>query len=110
MEMKEQALALLRAARDLIRDPADWSPLGPGTALRHDENGCRCLLVAISHAWARLTFPVAAYQLARQVVASLIPRNAFDPLAIVIGHWNDTPGRTHAEVMVLLDEAEKALA
>jgi hypothetical protein len=108
--MNNAAIALLERARSLIADEGDWSPHGPGTARRFQDEGTRCALIALQHAWHIRDNPLGAYQQARDAIYDAIGLRWDGVITLALGRWNDTPGRTHAEVLAAFDKAKEALA
>lgn len=99
-----QAGYVLSEALRLIDTESKWSPKGPGTARNHGDEGCRCILVAIQHAYTRARLSQDHYREAYDTVLGLIPEQDRKQC---LGGWNDAPGRTYAEVMTLLTKAKE---
>ena len=95
-----RVIQVITDARALIADPSDWSPKGTGTALFPASGGSRCVGMALQHALCRAYLPFEAFTQARELAYTL---NGGEPL----GTWNDKPGRTHAEVLALLDRMKE---
>ena len=101
------AAKIIRKARELIADPDDWSSLGTGSAFHPSTKGTRCPVVALAHAVNLTRSNAAVYNVAYKTVHQLLVDRGHIG---TIGGWNDTPGRTHDEVIALLTEAERCLS
>jgi hypothetical protein len=93
-----QAGNLLRAAKSLISDPADWTQEG----LYVNAQGCLCAQGALNKAfrWSKLNTEVvddAANYL--KVAVSKVRTYR------LVTSYNDDPETTHADIMNLFDDA-----
>jgi hypothetical protein len=75
----------LRAAREIIKTPERW-----WNGIGHEAVGRDCAWTAL----LRVKAPTMAHSIFSTVIG--------DPS---IQSWNDTPGRTHAEVLAAFDKA-----
>lgn len=94
---------ILTAARGLICTPDRWvqgdgatDSLGNSVSMRHPSATCRCTLFAILTVGSGAEAGLAIDTL-RQVIDL--------PEDVSLPEWNDTPGRTHADVMAAFDAA-----
>lgn len=92
---------VLRRAAQLIDTPEKWCQ-------RADElDGKHCLMGAImAHPDRDSAEFSSVYEDACEAIAEQV---GFSKLRIVMGIWNDEPGRTHAEVLAALDRAASKL-
>ncbi len=95
-----RVIQVITDARKLIAGPSDWSPKGTGTACAAHMGGTRCAGMALMHATKRAGLPFEAYTEAREIAYRFTNWQA-------LGSWNDKPGRTHAEVLALLDRMKE---
>lgn len=106
MEVRE----MLERGRGRIADEANWSSCGPGND---------CTFCTVSSMWPDIRdttgrmVDIEAYDAA---VAALARELGFGEAAYIgshamrIGTWNDTSGRTHAEVLDLFSRAIGAVS
>lgn len=108
--VSDGAKKVLDGAIALIADPLDWCRNGPGSALRAGDTGSRCVFYALHHARHRLGLRMEDVRSAYDSVKALLPmqRDPSGKLGQFVQAWNDTPGRTHAEVLDLLRRAKES--
>ena len=97
-------MSKLQKVRDLLADPDNW------IQGEYKNNGCYCLVGALRHVWNdRHTFGgETGYMHDLYAVAKLTDRFDADGATCAIISFNDTEGRTHDEVLALLDKALEA--
>lgn len=105
MEVRE----ILERGRGRIADEANWSKTGPG-AEREDGT---CDYCVVSSMWpdirgSKINENIGAYDAAVSKIGDVLgiaPERYESGVAVKIGMWNDTPGRTHAEVLDVMSRA-----
>ncbi len=101
--MTPSTLALARRVRALLEAPERWTQghmaeTAKGSACRSESRHAArwCLLGAVTRSWAELD---SDWQDEDELSIALRAYTGPDGLI----HWNDAPGRTHADVLALLD-------
>ena len=106
MDKPQTPLDVLKAARELISDPAKWTKGGYAfageapTDIKDPAATCFCTLGAV----ARVSDLSTSDVVGEQLLITLGGDPEFEDATIVVGdEWNDDPKRTHAEVLDLFD-------
>lgn len=94
-----RVIRVAQDARALIENRYDWSPKGVGSARCAQGSGSRCLNIALQHAARRAGMPFEVYERAREIGYTLTDGQP-------LGAWNDADGRTHDQVLQLLERIE----
>lgn len=107
MKNAAKVLATLKGAKALLAKPENWTKEfsarnsdGQQVSCRSEEARSWCLLGAVDRANTDAGHSDLIYTQSRDFIIDLLKFNSF----LKVLTWNDAPGRTHGEVVRLLNK------
>ena len=112
--MPDIAIEILASARNLLASPERWTQgaaarnsAGKHVAPSDPDATCFCAAGAIYRAAYDHNGITAVPRIenVHHLLARYIAPDGYDSIYSVAGDWNDTPGRTHSEILAVFDAA-----